>query len=211
MEIHITPDNVFSVDRNKQEKINDLHNYLWWPVILEEGVNLRRLFELVKPLAELWGIILNENVVDLIEEIGKESSATNSSDIEKLVITWQAERNFETQEVYIVSEFFGKKENTNYALEYTPVNELTNIPVIIKSDLYVHDETDINVEPDYYGKLSFKVIEMYKAIFYELSFFGSPEERKAALTELNGTIKEIENGTAELHEITIEELKKDLF
>ncbi len=87
-----------------------------------------------------------------------------------------------------------------YAIEMTPLAELKHLPLRInpKTELghtagppkYVYTKLmDVQASPT--------LIEFVKAILWELSFFGTPENRDAKAAELTQTIKDIESGAVE--------------
>jgi hypothetical protein len=102
-----------------------------------------------------------------------------------------------------------------YAVEFSPMYSLADYPITVKKDMcieYWNEEefrnTDIEFTP------SMTLIELLYAIFWELSFVGSPERRTKQMEELGSRCAELDearaNGT--LDEITTrwEDVKKNL-
>jgi len=119
-----------------------------------------------------------------------------------------------------------KKENyrQSYAIEFTPMYELSNYDIRIEKYLSVSDwrkyeklKTKKDFE-DIYTKLdvqpSITLVELLYWIFWELSFCGSPKQRDDKGDEIGEIVKEFEKAKAEgtLNDITIpwEEAKKKL-
>lgn len=93
------------------------------------------------------------------------------------------------------------------AIEYTPVNELADVPlrynprIAYPKELYggdYHFETEITIR---FG-------EFLHAIFWEIGFLGTPGDRNESLQELKRRVDEIESGDAEL--IPFDDVLKDL-
>ena len=84
-----------------------------------------------------------------------------------------------------------------YAIEMSPISELKHLPLKIKNvaelgysggrPKYVYTKVmDVRVEPTF--------LEVVKAVLWELSFFGSPQERDDKTAELKQAIADIESG-----------------
>ena len=184
MQLVITPSDVFL----DGEVIEDIHNYLWVPVCLKDGVCLRRLFELMESLIDFWGILLNENVVSLFKEMPNPLNQKN--DLVELRVSVFLEK-FDDDEVIQSYDFSGiNKEGTYCAIEFTPVNKLADIPVKIKTEFAIWHSDEKTI----LGNRDPLLIELFKAIFSELSFFGSPEARDEAHLEIKQALEDIENG-----------------
>ena len=115
-----------------------------------------------------------------------------------------------------------KKEKINYrsamAVEFTPIYKLAHLPVKISKKLHITDysvdfrkknpESDVDFQP------SITLIELLYAIFYELSFCGSPKQRDERLNSILKQVDEIKKASDEgrLDEITVpySEVKKRL-
>jgi hypothetical protein len=199
MSLVITPDKVFYVKGEEKKEVEDIYNYLWVPVEFEGNITLRRLFELVKPVAELWSVVLNENILPLMEEINQPLLNSSKDNILKeLEVKQSLEKDYDTNELTSIFDFSGRgKDGSIYAIEFKPLNELADIPVKIKTNLVIYDNRDPNRarwirDPNFQGHLSFLLIQLYKSIFYELSFFGTPEERNKIFAEIKKAAEETE-------------------
>lgn len=194
----ITENDIAIRESNKDRSIDDIHNYLWAPVELEGSVTLRRLFGIIEPLVDFWGIMLNENVSALVTEMA--TSCVEPANFSSLVVSWQLER--QKGELTLTNDFSGKDVNNVFcAVEFYPVNRLGAIPVKIQKELALFDWDTQETQP--LGVRQPSLIEMYKAIFYELSFFGSPEEREAAKLELEQALDDVEH--SRISEVLFEE------
>ena len=114
-----------------------------------------------------------------------------------------------------------KKEKKNYrqamAVEFSPMYALADLPIRISKKLHISDYDveiksgkDIDTEIDF--QPSIKLIELLYAIFWELSFAGSPEQRDDKIDGLKKQVDEIKKASKEgrLDEITVphEQVKK---
>lgn len=190
MPLIITETEVLLREDEVSRPIDDIHNYLWMPVELEGKVTLKRLFELVAPLADFWGIMLNENVTALIAEMST-TPAESVTDLVALVVCWQLER--QEDSLTLTDDFSGQDEQgTLCAVEFYSVNKLGTFPVKIEKEFKLFDWDSQKLTT--IGMRSPRLIELFKAIFYELSFFGSPEAREVANLELEQAFDDIRNG-----------------
>jgi hypothetical protein len=88
-----------------------------------------------------------------------------------------------------------------WAIEMTPLAQLKHLELRIKTDSELYDE---KYKPRYSRKLlaEFRMeptfLEFVHAILWELSFFGTPENRDAKSAELTEQVKEIDSGRAKL-------------
>ena len=81
----------------------------------------------------------------------------------------------------------------NYALDFEKWNNIKNLPIKLnhvgKINIFRDDIEKIEIES------IFTVSDFFNALFGEICFFGTPEERKNQLNKLEDTIDGIENGT----------------
>lgn len=109
-----------------------------------------------------------------------------------------------------------KDKRTSWAVEMRPTNELINYPVKLGSKVEVYEEN--HTKKEYMSKLAeyngatFTLGNILEGIIWELSFFGSPENRNKATEELHQRIEEYKEGNVELKssEEVFENIKKKL-
>lgn len=114
-----------------------------------------------------------------------------------------------------------KKEKEDYrsamAIEFDPLYYLADLPIKIGKKLHITDY-DVKCCKDWDSNVDFQpsitLIELLHAIFWELSFCGSPEQRDSQMKELNRRVDEIDKAGKEgrLDEIMVpwEKVKKDM-
>ncbi len=82
------------------------------------------------------------------------------------------------------------------AIEFTPWHALKDLPIIINSKATLLEEADYDNQKIY--NTSFSVADFFNGLTSEICFFGSPDTRDDNMDGLKQSIKEIEDGTAEL-------------
>ena len=87
-----------------------------------------------------------------------------------------------------------------YAIEMTPLYQLRHLPLRLNPVMTIRrsltqDTTD---EPLEIPAPGVTVLQLLYAVFWELSFFGTPEERDATHEELRESVRRIDAGEAEL-------------
>lgn len=102
----------------------------------------------------------------------------------------------EAQETIHVSGIGHPDENgvTNYGLDFTPVNQLAHLPVRLRPAMEIHkDHKKLGGAP-----CTFTLLDVPGEIYWEISFYGSPENRARESAELRESVREIEEGRATL-------------
>ena len=165
---------------------------------------------------------------------GKDNSITE--DIEYLQLSWGGEKSEFGKEIYISegwtfdgigkkgvmkdAELFGITEidpeyRQAYAIEFTPVNELADFEIKINEKININDDTenkDAVLTVSYCKQIT--LIELFYAVFWELSFCGSPKERDGQKEILNERVdeiqKHIDKGTLDTICVPWEDVKERL-
>lgn len=86
-----------------------------------------------------------------------------------------------------------------------PVNELLHLPLRYDPALVFRDEEG---NEEYRTTLDITLLDFLKAIFFELTFHGTPGEREEMASELRRRVEEVERGEAEL--IPVDEFLESL-
>lgn len=117
-----------------------------------------------------------------------------------------------------------KEEKKNFrqamAIEFTPMYALADLPIRVCKKMHITDYDDYDADPkkDVDSGVDFQpsitLMELLYAIFYELSFCGSPKQRDEKIEGLNNQVAELDKAAKEgrLDEVTIpwEQVKKNL-
>jgi hypothetical protein len=197
--------------------VEDLLPYLTYSVEVDPAFVLGDLFRLVdRHDSELLDVILAEEVGPLLDEARSGPQTDADDSVEYL----QVYNNHADGRVYRHFDGWGRwdepyegawAENAEHAkqggiaVELAPVTELLHLPLRYNPEL-VFRRADYEVE--YRTEIEITFIEFLKAVFYELTFCGTPEERDAQRTELQELVARIERGEERL--IPAEEVYREL-
>ena len=102
----------------------------------------------------------------------------------------------QAQEIIDVSGIGNPDEHgaTSYALDLTPVNQLVHLPVRLSAEIEIRkDHKKVGV-----GTSIFTLLEVLGELYWEISFYGGPEDRDRMSSELRDSMQEIEDGRASL-------------
>jgi hypothetical protein len=91
------------------------------------------------------------------------------------------------------------------SVSLTPVNRLLHLPLRYDPELVFRTREGVE---EYRTRIDITLIEFLKAIFFDLTFHGSPEQRDEFREELRGRVDEIDRGEARL--IPADEVFKEL-
>ncbi len=123
--------------------------------------------------------------------------ANESSDLSYIEIAKHFEwGEHEAQETIHVSAIMqaGDDGITNYGLDFIPVNQLVHLPVRLRPELEIHKDFEKVGE----ARCNFTLLDVLGEIYWEISFFGSPEDRDRESAELQERVREVEEGRATL-------------
>lgn len=82
----------------------------------------------------------------------------------------------------------------HYGLDFTPVNEPVHIPVRLRPEIEIRkDHQKLGEAP-----CTFTLLDVLGEIYWEISFYGSPEDRDREGAELRESVREVEEGRATL-------------
>ena len=184
----------------------DITNYLADDVELGESVTFKRLFDIVSPNVDKFNEIFYSALGGFplgpfLQEI--ENNPTEKFESDYLEIHWHCDT-YEN-EFNIDSSLHGISLSTSdsYAMDFASLNNLKNYNVKLNKKVETfnyknfkesnEENVDINSLRTYLGEKSFTLFELYTAIFYEISFFGGPQDKKEKLHELEESMEEVEN------------------
>src|SRR5574337_566406 len=204
-------------ENKKQEAVDrtdELFVHLYNICYIEEGVVLKDIMLLVKDWTDILSPLLTASP-DWLKEIvneGLNKPFKNEGDkVEYLELSWEAEvRKYkgEPQTFEQWLSFNGIGKNTKYAIDFSPVNTLSELPVKLKNTIKIEDARE-RVYPQpvlIEAEKVFKLSDILYGIFWELSFLGSPTDRDAFSDRINQQIEDIKNGTAKT--VSWEEIKE---
>jgi len=189
---------------------NKLETYLSAKVRLEDKITLE---ELLKAWPRVYDFIpwdFKEHLIEM-EKPAKEDKEIEYLQIDQLLCIDKREPKINIVDCY--PRFHGvgpvKGETIYYAIEFTPLNELKNLPVSIQhanpayitkgkagdsrsweNDVVIPDKDDYNFNPS--------LLDLYNEIVYELTWFGSPSIRDAKMKDIKKSVEDIEDIKEEL-------------
>ena len=85
------------------------------------------------------------------------------------------------------------EDGVNYSISYTPMNELANVPVRLSNTCTFNK--DFEKMFDQPTEYTFSLLEVLDAIYWDISFYGGPQDNVAFIEKLHAISKEIEDGT----------------
>lgn len=186
------------------ESVADLVPYFFHSIALNPAYRFGDLIRLVdRPDADFLGSILGERILPVLQEArgGAEPEEDRSIEYLRVYNTHEGDR--------LLREFDGwgrwpepswrKQPETPregaIAVELTPVPRLLDLPLRYEPALVLLNEKG---QEAYRTEIDITLIEFLKAIFYELTFFGTPEERDGTREDLEERVRRINAGEEEL-------------
>jgi hypothetical protein len=179
-------------------------------ICLDKDIKLRDVFLMAKQnLAACSMSVGCPFLDDLIDEaLATPKKNKNKSGMVALRLAWSVfiEEEDEGESIldHISFHGIGDKE---YALEFTPLNELALYPLIIDEDYVVYDSRE-DEKIHLSTKKKFTLIDLLRGIIDELSYMGPPDIREFALAELQKSAEKDKDGMPKL--FTHEELERRL-
>ena len=182
---------------------DNVHRFLFNECSIEDGATLRDLFTVIEEHAELFETIIPHYVPEFIEEskqpIEGKPAFNNDSQLE---VYWSNEHdNYEGVNELLSSVSFhaiSAKDELPAALDFVPVNHLIGLPVILNTEFKIYGRIGYSDQVESgdcfsFGTKTFSLIEIVRAIFYELSFYGPPSRRNENMTAISNISRRIES------------------
>lgn len=201
------------VRRDVDVPVRNILRHLRSACKIEDGVTLGDIIRIVAedaPLAEIIGHLAWCDVRAFYAEVNKPAAKFSNLKWIELSSFIEIEKPFENirGDMDLRFDVHGvDDEAPNWAIEFTPVNEMANVPVRLDPIREVHDWRDWENRPNHNlktdeGLACFSLLEVLTEIFFEISFHGSPKDRNEKMGEVFGAIEEakaaIESGEATL-------------
>jgi hypothetical protein len=170
---------------------------------IEPNVTLKDIIRLVAQSPDLSKLVGEYSWADVqafaveVEKPTLKKSDLSYIEISKSFELGDPSPGYETLDVHGIDE---KEPEALYALDFTPVNELADLPVRLNPNISIQDwriieDGEVKIEK---FETCFSLLEILTEIFFEISFHGSPQSRDERSGELQEMVKEIEDGTAKL-------------
>lgn len=172
-------------------------------VQIADGVTLGEIFESVDKLPELKNFISAYSWCRAIDEFhhdARQPITKSSHEVElvQLVVSSYGELSEYKKEKHfdICTDFIGRDAaGERWSVSYSPMSNLAHLPVIIDEKFVVRKNYTEEVLT---ATKTFSILEFLDAIYWDISFHGSPTDNIEFLKELKESINEIEEGRVEL-------------
>lgn len=185
----IFKNNVAFFDNGKKKiKVDSLIPFLFNHVKIEE-LTVYGLFQYLKKEKGVYSILFRESLgranlntlIDQIEKIG-------SNEVTAIELTWRIffdDNAVGLNCVNIYPEVYGIENDETMSLTMTPINDLKNSAIIIKSETTVIDRSNNKRTKVKQTNIEWKLFDIIAAILDECTFFSDPKEQMSALAELD--------------------------
>lgn len=196
--------------------IQDLVPYFFDCLKLDPALTLGDLFQLLdRDDVELLAAVLNENVIPILEEGRRGGSEPNGEESLQFLRVYNRHEDGYLRrgldawgswnQPYDDAEATAAPRATWFSVSLTPVGQLLDLPMRYDSALEFRDRAGAT---EYRTNVAITFLEFLKAIFDDLTFYGTPDERDAVLEDLRRQVEEIDRGEARL--IPAEEVLREL-
>lgn len=184
---------------------DELFFHLHDSICLDNNINLRDMFLLVSKNIDTFSTAVGCPFLDdLVNEalsakvVNKEKEDLGHLELGRTAV-------LDKGKLYIYMDFSGKGIEETWAIEFSPINELTSYPIILNEDVFIEGGKGDVV---FQFKMSFTLLELVKGIIDELSFVGPPNIKAFALKELKDRSDDITSGNVKTY--SHEEVMKKL-
>jgi len=193
----------FEIDRNKT-----LIPFLNHELKIEDGAIFGDFFDIIIKNWPKYENVFDSHLghcslKDFAKEWRKKFKLEEDDEVEYLEVCWSSiEINNSEEFIEFYTHFHGvgfdKKENIkqNYALEYSPINELKKYPIKLNYNVDIFKN---NYKKKIYNNIiintkhKFTVYDVLSAIFFEISWCGTPKDRDKQKQEILNSAKDIKN------------------
>ena len=170
---------------------------------LDDDVTLRDVFLVLQRDIDVYKIVINNWVEELVEEAFR--PAERESDVDHLELYWHitADRDekFPSAPVAHFPSFHGWGDYSDgsgkgaIGLMMSKVSTLMDYPLKLKDEVLFIDDTDAKnpITTEYKGA-TYTLLHILYGIIWEMSFLGGPADRDAEIESMNETMRRIESG-----------------
>lgn len=182
---------------------DELIFYLYDTICLDRNINLRDIFLMISRNIEAFVSAIGcPFLEDLVKEgLSPRISNRKKDDMGHLELGRSA--SFSEGKLYLYTDFCGKGLEETWAIEFSPINELSFYPIVINEKVIVEDDSGNNV---FQFNMPFTLLDFVKGIIDELSFVGPPDVKSLALKELKNRAESAVSGKG----CDLEEIKEKL-
>ena len=189
---------------------------------IDDDITLRDLFRIFAPIKLFIEAYSSIPFDDYAKELDKPTdwAKKESCPIDYIEVAWSGEyfERYNSLSLYpdargvnesVPEEKHGVWENEDtpppsryWGIDAQPMNSICDLPIKINNLVTIYKLEDGKKIIEKWKK-DFMLLEFLDAIFYEISFFGTPEDRDDFMGVLNERVKEVENMTEEEKKIRL--------
>ena len=190
--------------------------YLSLSCEIDEGVTLGEVLALVQEdeMVQFFLTRYSHCNIDVWNATLKDE--VEPSDLDYLEIAWRAELFDSRVDIHTDLGGISISEDMNYSISGSSLAKYAHLPVKLNTrfemykypnvgEQYPKDNEDLKIVK---GDRTFTLLEVLDAIYYDISFYGNPENADKIMKEMQETIKKYEDG--ELETISWEEMQRQL-
>jgi hypothetical protein len=183
--------------RHVERKVRSALYVLRWECNLETGVTLGDIFRFVEQDPELFRFLQVWCACDVaaFHADARKPATGKDSDLACIEIAkyfeWNDRAARETIHVSGIGEPNARGE-TRYALDFTPLNKVAHLPVRLRPEIEIRKGREKLGD----APCTFTLIDVLGEIYWEISFWGSPEDRDRQAAKLDEAVREVEEGRA---------------
>ena len=191
-----------------QGVLTDPLDHLYDYCELDEEVTLKHIFELVanhqalKALISIYSTCQHINAYHALARVATEKiTDLHYLEISDIAEIWTRKKRTWANLGY--PDFHGIGDtvdgNDGYAIEFTPVNEIVNLPIRIKKEFRIirYGEQVIRPTVLFKGKRKYTLFEILDTIYDEVSFHGTPSKAATFLGDLTEQVRKIKDDLSE--------------
>lgn len=164
-------------DDSKVNTIEELVPHLRSRCLIDEGLTLLDIFTAVEKSSDGVEFLRRYCRCRAIEEFHKEAKAeaNKSSELSILNIEWRVEDL--TDDFSLYPHVFGRGTDPDitYGLDFMSLSNVSRLPITLSSKVKIGETT---------YKKQFNLIDVLDAIYWEISWYGSPAKRNAMYANL---------------------------
>lgn len=167
-----------------------------------EDVTLLNVFNAVEEYPRLLAFIAQYSWCDAIEEFHAQArelhEISKEDPLTHLEIYWHVQNHKKSFRLH--PGFHGRNNETPYSVSYTPMYELSQLPIKIDTSFKVCT-SEIKPKVIFEGNQEFTLLEFLDAIYDDISFIGGPQDNANFIEEMKERLERISSGQEKLTEI----------
>jgi hypothetical protein len=190
----------------KSQKVDTVIPFLGETIKIDKNFTLGDFFKIIEKDIPMYETVFSHSLghfslQPFINDLKKKVKIKKDK-VKVIEISWAADqwKYKNTNEISIDTNVCGYttikkiKNKMAYGLDFSPLNELKNLPLYLNTDFEIFEWGDQGMEneskPLVKGTLEFTVYDVFTAILNEISFMGLPKNRDEELKKLKETVRE---------------------